>query len=204
MARRYNTNQIQSPAAPAGAVGEVPTWLSAWSAQSGGNLLRTMPLTVNVSALALGERVIIPAQMLSIVRAPGDNTLIAGARITNGGNGYTSAPNVAFSGGGGSGAAGTAIIESGAVTGIIITNPGYGYTSVPNIAFSGGSGNGAAATALLAGIETERAAAQGLAGDTAVNWWLQLHTANPGNNGAANPVTGMARFQQAADNWTGA
>ena len=70
--------------------------------------------------------------------------------ISSGGSGYTGAPTVAFSGGGGTGAAGTAIIQNGAVTGVTITNPGQGYTSAPTVAFSGGGGTGAAGTANLA------------------------------------------------------
>jgi hypothetical protein len=71
--------------------------------------------------------------------------------INNGGNGYTSAPTVGFSGGGGgTGAAGTAIIQNGAVVAVTITNPGSGYTSAPTITFTGGAGVGATATANLA------------------------------------------------------
>ena len=71
--------------------------------------------------------------------------------ITNGGTGYTSAPTVAFSGGGGSGAAATAIVNAaGVVTGITITATGSSYTSAPTIAFTGGAGSGAAATATIA------------------------------------------------------
>ena len=64
---------------------------------------------------------------------------------------YTSAPTVAFSGGGGTGAAGTAVLTNGRVTGVTITNAGSGYTSAPTIAFSGGGGTGAAALAVLTG-----------------------------------------------------
>lgn len=66
-----------------------------------------------------------------------------------GGSGYTSAPSVSFSGGAGTGAAGTAVIANGRVTGITITAGGSGYTSAPTIAFTGGGGTGAAATAVL-------------------------------------------------------
>lgn len=71
--------------------------------------------------------------------------------IQKGGSGYTSAPTIAFSGGGGSGAAATAVVTNGSVTGITITNAGSGYTSAPTIAFSGGGGSGAVATAVLSG-----------------------------------------------------
>ena len=58
---------------------------------------------------------------------------IASVTITDGGEGYLSAspPAVTFSGGGGTGAAGTAVVNSsGLVTGVTITNAGSGYTSV--------------------------------------------------------------------------
>lgn len=70
--------------------------------------------------------------------------------VTNGGSGYTSAPTVAFSGGGGTGVAASAVIDTaGAVRYIVITNWGSGYTSAPTVSFSGGSGSGAAATATI-------------------------------------------------------
>lgn len=72
--------------------------------------------------------------------------------VTAGGSGYTSAPTVSFSGGGGSGAAATASISGGAVSVITITNRGTGYTSAPAVAFSGGGGSGATATAVLLGL----------------------------------------------------
>ena len=69
--------------------------------------------------------------------------------IINGGSSYSSVPTVAFSGGGGSGAAGTAVLTSQVVTSITITNIGSGYTTAPTIAISGGGGSGATAGALL-------------------------------------------------------
>ena len=69
--------------------------------------------------------------------------------VINGGSSYSSVPTVAFSGGGGSGAAGTAVLTSQVVTSITITNIGSGYTTVPTIAISGGGGSGATAGALL-------------------------------------------------------
>tara|TARA_R100000152_G_C6781785_1_gene217110 strand:- start:3694 stop:7419 length:3726 start_codon:yes stop_codon:yes gene_type:complete len=69
--------------------------------------------------------------------------------ITNGGSGYSSAPTVSFSGGGGSGASAVATIDSGAVDSITITHCGTGYTSAPTISFSGGGGSSAAATATV-------------------------------------------------------
>ncbi|WP_442074967.1 phage tail tube protein [Pseudomonas putida] len=67
--------------------------------------------------------------------------------VTNAGSGYTSAPTVNITGGGGTGATATAVVDAGEVVGINITNPGSGYTSAPNIAFTGGAGTGAAGAA---------------------------------------------------------
>jgi len=73
---------------------------------------------------------------------------IASVNVTAGGTGYTSAPTVAITGGGGSGATATAVVSGGAVVGVTITNKGTGYTSVPTVAFTGGAGSGAIATAV--------------------------------------------------------
>ena len=73
---------------------------------------------------------------------------VGSVSITFSGSGYTSTPAVAFSGGGGSGAAGTAITYS-EISNITVTNPGSGYAT-PVVSFTGGGGGfGAAATANL-------------------------------------------------------
>jgi hypothetical protein len=70
--------------------------------------------------------------------------------MTNNGTGYTSAPTVTFTGGGGSGASGTAAVAAdGKVYGVYIDNFGSGYTSAPTITFSGGGGSGATALAFI-------------------------------------------------------
>ncbi|MEC5279055.1 hypothetical protein RYZ69_26140, partial [Klebsiella pneumoniae] len=66
--------------------------------------------------------------------------------VTAGGSGYTSAPTVTISGGGGSGALATATVSGGAVTKISVLYKGFGYTSAPTIAIAGGGGSGATAT----------------------------------------------------------
>lgn len=70
--------------------------------------------------------------------------------VTAGGSGYTTAPTVAISGGGGSGATAQAVIDSGEVVGILITNRGSGYTSTPTVTLTGGAGTGATAVATVA------------------------------------------------------
>lgn len=64
---------------------------------------------------------------------------VASVTIGSGGTGYVSPPTVVFTGGGGTGAAGTAIINgSGVVTGVTVTSPGTGYTTAPTVSFTGG------------------------------------------------------------------
>lgn len=74
---------------------------------------------------------------------------LAAIELTSGGSGYTTPPTVTFSGGGGTGAAATAIIQGGAVVGFTITNEGSGYTSAPTITLADGDGTGATALAVL-------------------------------------------------------
>lgn len=77
---------------------------------------------------------------------------IRSVAITSAGSGYTSAPTVTFSGGGGSGAQATAVVSAGRVNQIIFADDavtgrkyGHSYSSFPTITLSGGGGTGAAA-----------------------------------------------------------
>jgi len=91
---------------------------------------------------------------------------IADVYMQSMGSGYTSAPTVTFSGGGGSGAAGTAIFGTrqqyvagtlttiACVTGITITNGGTGYTTLPTITLTGGGGSGVLPIARFAATRT--------------------------------------------------
>lgn len=83
--------------------------------------------------------------------------VVVSIAVTNGGSGYTSAPTVTFTSGGGSGATATAAIDpiTGKVISVIVTANGSGYTSAPTIAFSGGGGTGAAATAKITGYNSD-------------------------------------------------
>jgi len=70
--------------------------------------------------------------------------------ITNFGSGFTSAPTVAITGGGGSGAAATAILSAEqTVIGIDIIQKGSGYTSAPTVTINGGGGANAQGTSNL-------------------------------------------------------
>ncbi len=91
-----------------------------------------------------------------ILIAPGfTHTRVSGGitavTVTTPGSGYTSAPAVSFTGGGGTGATAQAVLgtgaDSGKVVAVQVTNPGSGYTTAPSVAFTGGGGTLAAATA---------------------------------------------------------
>jgi len=76
---------------------------------------------------------------------------VTSVTITDPGTGYTTAPNVTFAGGGGSGAAATAIINTaGNVVAVVITNFGTGYTSSPTVTIAApGSGTQATGTSAI-------------------------------------------------------
>ena len=76
---------------------------------------------------------------------------IASFNITSPGSGYTAAPTVAITSGGGSGGTATATISTGQITGINITAAGTGYTSPPTVTITSGGGTGGTATATVSG-----------------------------------------------------
>jgi len=67
--------------------------------------------------------------------------------VTNPGSGYTSAPTVEISGGGGSLALAVAVLQGDKVSQIVLVSPGIGFTSLPTITLTGGGGGGATAVA---------------------------------------------------------
>jgi formylglycine-generating enzyme required for sulfatase activity len=58
---------------------------------------------------------------------------VTSINVTSSGSGYTTAPTVTISGGGGSGAAATATVSGGVVTAIKVTEAGSGYTGIPMV-----------------------------------------------------------------------
>ena len=74
---------------------------------------------------------------------------VTSVEVTAPGTGYTSLPTVGFSGGGGSGAAGTAVLVPTSVASVTVGAGGTGYTSPPTVTASGGGGSGATFTAVL-------------------------------------------------------
>ena len=76
------------------------------------------------------------------------STAVGAVNMSAYGSGYTSA-TVTFTGGGGTGAAGTAILNNG-VRSVAVSNGGNGYTYA-YVTFSGGGGYGASAVAEISG-----------------------------------------------------
>ena len=133
--------------------------------EEGADEAETIANLVGSSALKTGMHALRKAgtklgMIPRLVAVPGHThqreTGVSTVTVSNGGSGYSSAPTVAFTGGSGTGAAGMAVLGTGAnagkVVGVTITDPGSGYTSAPTVAFTGGAGTGAAATAAIADL----------------------------------------------------
>lgn len=73
------------------------------------------------------------AQQTATATATLYNGFVVGINMTSGGSGYSFAPAVTISGGGGSGAGAYSTINGGVVTSITVTNAGSGYTSTPAV-----------------------------------------------------------------------
>ncbi len=78
------------------------------------------------------------------------NGVVGTTGLVGGSGGTNGSFALAFTGGGGSNAAGTFTVAGGAVTAIFITFPGFSYTSAPTLSFAASSGlTGASATAVI-------------------------------------------------------
>ena len=112
---------------------------------------------------------------------------------------YVSAPSVGFSGGGGTNAAGTAILDAdGKVSQVVITNSGSGYSSQPTVTFDAvgvsgqatvAQGSTASASATLANVS-----AGALTGTLTINDGGSGYSSNPvvsisGGGGSSAGVT---------------
>lgn len=82
---------------------------------------------------------------------------VTGFIVNAGGSGYITAPGVVITpavGDTGTGAAGTAVLSSGAVSVINATAGGSGYNTAPTVTFSGGGGVNASASATIVQANT--------------------------------------------------
>jgi hypothetical protein len=62
-----------------------------------------------------------------------NTSILSSIKVTNPGTGYTSIPEIAITGGGGSGASAEAELRNGRINAIIIKNAGFGYSTPPTI-----------------------------------------------------------------------
>jgi len=94
-----------------------------------------------------------------IQKSAGDGSSVVRVHVTNSGAGYTTAPTVTFSGGNGTDARATAVLENGVDNGIgriDVIARGAGYTSIPAVVITGGGGSGAQAHAIVEGQTVTR------------------------------------------------
>jgi hypothetical protein len=86
------------------------------------------------------------------------NVGVSSIAITTAGSGYTTAPVVTISGGGGFGATAISKVSGGVVTELIITDPGYGYTggTLAGVVISGTAGQFTCTATSLAVGDTVR------------------------------------------------
>ena len=122
----------------------------------------------------------------------GTSGYVSQLTLSQQGSGYTVAPVVSFSGGGGAGAQATAQITltGGAVTGINVDQSGSGYTEAPTVVLTG-DGAGATATANITltggGVETVNVT-NGGNGYNPLNAPIVTFTGGGGNGAAATAI----------------
>ena len=80
-----------------------------------------------------------PAPGLAQATATFASGAVTGVTVNSSAAQFSSTPTVVFTGGGGTGAAATAVIERTFLTRVTVTAGGTGYTSAPTISFSGGA-----------------------------------------------------------------
>ncbi len=106
---------------------------------------------------------------------------VTSVTLTDPGTGYTTAPTVTLSGGGGTGATATAVMAShstmdGHVSSITVDAPGTAYTTPPTVTLSGGGGHGATAVPTMTAVTT-------------VTGWVNSLTLTSGGSGYTSVPT---------------
>jgi FtsP/CotA-like multicopper oxidase with cupredoxin domain len=129
-------------------------------------------------------------------------SIVGSITVTNPGSGYTSAPTVTITGGGGTGATAIPSINAaGGVAGITLLTVGSGYTSAPTVTITGGGGTGATATASV--YQNSATAGVGMTEVGMVpyfppqtNWPVDWGTADARDGGVPDPtLRGPAMIQ---------
>lgn len=110
--------------------------------------------------------------------------------ISNGGL-YATAPTVSFTGGTGSGAAGTAVLSTaGSINTVTVTNGGSGYSQAPTVTFTGGTGAVASATLTATGPVESITVTNGGSGYSSAP--TIAFTASTGTGATATAILGFA------------
>jgi hypothetical protein len=148
------------------------------------------PDIIDAISIASASQAVQSIRSLSATNYSGFVTFL---KLTAGGSGYTSAPTVTISGGGGSGATAIAYINNGAVMGFRMTALGSGYTSTPTVTLSGGGGSGATATAFV-GVPVPSARRLRVYCDVAVQWAVS-GTNPPQTTGSGIAITTPANSE---------
>ncbi len=147
-----STAPCADPTCTTGCVG--PLDVVAYTKQFADNVNQHPELKeLGIKAKAVLSNYIAPSTPASVVVALAATT-VAGIRILTQGVGYTSAPTVAITGGGGTGATATAAVSGGSVVSFTITAAGSGYTSTPTVTLTGG---GATTQAVVQAVLTAAA-----------------------------------------------
>jgi hypothetical protein len=73
----------------------------------------------------------VAASLTAVLGTGSTSTQVVGVTIVNGGTGYTTPPNIIFTGGGGTGATATCTVLNGVIINVTVTIPGSGYSSTP-------------------------------------------------------------------------
>lgn len=114
------------------------------------------------------------------------NGTITTITVLDGGGPYGAPPSVTFTGGGGSGAAATAVLDSGVIKSVQVIASGSGYITPPTVTVTDGTGSGANITAaVLAGTVTGFSVNNGGSGYTAP----VINLTGGGGTGAAGTAT---------------
>lgn len=106
-----------------------------------------------------------------IFSAPSGPGGVSGVIISAGGTYSVCPTGVTFTGGGGTGAAGTPICTGTAVTGVAMSASGSGYATPPAVGFTGGSGSGATGAATTAPVLSSQFTANAV-GTTDPGGWI--------------------------------
>lgn len=114
------------------------------------------------------------------------------------GYGYTSAPPVTVSGGGGSGATATSTLTGDKVTGYTVTAPGTGYTSRPNVTVGppAGAGQYDQGTCTCPSTTTIRVTSSNTGATWPADYWSQTDSGHHGDGIAqSDTLTGFLQFE---------